>query len=484
MDQLAEAGVTWWQMLPTHPTSGGPGYSPYSSPSAFALSSLLISPEDLVETGLLEKREVARAKISGAGYLVDYEAATAVREGLLEKAYRAFRSGSKSGGGGQYARFKKDEAGWLDEWALFAAIRSTVNMVGWTDWSKDLAAHQASAIERFAAEHAELIEYQKFIQFIADQQWNALRAYANQRGVGLIGDVPIFVSHDSADVWANRRLFTLDASGKAKFISGAPPDHFAKKGQKWGHPQYDWAAHKRSGYAWWTARFMRMHALFDCVRIDHFLGFYRAWVIDGDAKDARNGKWKLTPGNEVFEALTAKVGPKPPIIAEDLGVPADGATSLRERFHIPGMRVLQFGFGASHEHLPFSYVPNCVAYTGTHDNETSLEFYQRISKSYPGEKAKALALGITEDEPVWRMIEFVASSVANTAIFPVQDLLQLGKEHRMNTPGTIKDNWRWKLPRPIAPAVLKRFRSLLEATGRVSQHVTETTHFSPRKKKR
>jgi 4-alpha-glucanotransferase len=455
-------------MLPTQPVGRSPGFSPYSAPSAMATSPLVVSPEDLVARGLLERKQIVpRSRLDEKQVL--YPATVAFRESVLRLAAREFAAagGLKSAA---YEKFVEAEGDWLVDWSVFAAARRACRNKHWNDWPTGLAKRQPRAMGAFVKEHADEVSYQMVVQFLAEQQWGDLRGYAAANGVGLVGDVPIFVSHDSADVWAHPELFKLDSRGRPKVVTGVPPDNFSKLGQKWNHPHYAWAKHAETGFEWFIRRFERVLSAFEVVRIDHFLGFNRVWEIPGTAKDARRGEWVKSPGTALFSALMKRLKSKGishgAIIAEDLGVSTPEATALREGFKFPGMRVLQFGFGGGTEHLPLAYVPNCVAYTGTHDNETSAQWFDRIMKSSPREKQAAWALGLGHDEPAWQMVAVVANSPANTVIFPVQDLLQLGKEHRMNVPGTASGNWKWRMPGAVPADVLRRLRVLLETTQR------------------
>lgn len=483
VDQLADAGVRWWQMLPTHPI--GAGYSPYASPSAFAWSSLVISGEDLLAEGLLTAGQwralsgrMASATQRG-GWWVDYGRLLPVRREMLRLAYAAFGEGR-----GElhraFERYRRGQAGWLDVWSVFAALRELHGERAWTTWrgrggggggrgGDGYALAGSPAVREFAEREAELVRYHAFVQFLADRQWARLREYAAVRGVGLIGDLPIFVSHDSADVWGHRELFRLDRSGRPVVVTGVPPDLFSRTGQRWGHPHYDWRRHEATGFAWWASRFARLLSAFDVVRIDHFLGFYRTWAIPGTARTAVRGRWVLTPGQAIFDAAEKRVALRGRVIAEDLGIPTKGAEALRRHMGFPGMKVLQFGFGGGSEHRPLAYERNTVAYTGTHDNDTSAGYLASIRRNSPREWAAAQALGVTGGDAVWRMISSVADSPAETAVVPAQDLLGLDGRHRMNLPGTVEGNWRWRLARPVPGGVWKRLRELLEVTVRVAR---------------
>jgi 4-alpha-glucanotransferase len=465
------AGVSWWQMLPISPPDPYPGNSPYNSSSAFSSSALLISPELLHQDGLLSKADLQNADLTAAP--VNFRAARKLRHTLLKRAFNHFinKSGQQSPA---FARFSQSQSHWLADYCVFSAIKSHHAGQAWWTWPKSLAFRDPSALQAVQSQLAEHIAFEGFCQFIFDQQWKQLKHTANSAGIGLIGDLPIFISHDSADVWANPHLFQLDKHGMPTVISGYPADDFAPKGQRWGHPHYRWPSHAKDNYAWWVARFSRTLELFDAVRIDHFLGFYQAWAVPASAPDAIKGKWVHTPGREIFTAVQKALGQKfptgAPIIAEDLGRETPGAYKLRDDFAFPGMRVLQFGFGGGHYHLPYTYVPNCVAYTGTHDNETSAGFYKRVttSKAKPQkrEAANMAALGITPTDPAWDMLRLLFASTANIAICPIQDVLSQDNRYRMNIPGTTDNNWRYRMTQPLPPSLIQKFHALLTATNR------------------
>jgi 4-alpha-glucanotransferase len=454
VDFLARAKQTWWQMLPVSPPGAPPGYSPYSSTSAFAGSPWLISLEKLVDEGLLDRSDVVvSSRISRDG-ASDFGRSIRYRAPRLRRAFDRFRA--CAAGHEAFEFFCESQKGWLDDFALFSALKQADQGQAWSCWSKDLRLRRPEALRDARKHLAEEIQFTQFVQYQFDRQWLALRSYAAQRGVGLIGDIPIFVAHDSADVWADRSLFLLDEAGRPRTVSGCPPDSFNVLGQMWGHPHYDWPAHESRGYDWWIARFAATYRWFDAARIDHFLGFNRAWHIAGDARDARRGKWQPGPGAAIFKALRSALG-RTPIIAEDLGRLTREASLLRDKFHFPGMRVMQFGFGPGGDyHLPHRYPARSVAYTGTHDNSTTVGWFRGLKKSCSG-KSRATSGANSEFEKVcrclntagravhWDMIRCVMSSVAQTVICPVQDVLGLGDEARMNVPGTINGNWRWRL---------------------------------------
>src|SRR4051812_23246356 len=376
-DFLAAAGQTWWQMLPVGPAGEPPGNSPYSSYSSFAGSPMLIDLAELVDEGLLDRADVEpeRAFRNDA---VNYPAVIRYRRRRLRMSYRAFER-LRDERHAALGAFCAQHESWLDDFALFAALKVHYRGATWSTWARALRLRKPAALARFRRDLADEIRFHKFVQFVFDRQWTALRTYANERGVGLIGDIPIFVAHDSADVWARRELWALNKSGEPSFVSGYPPDAFNADGQRWGHPQYDWRVHERDGYGWWVARFAAALRLFDAVRIDHFLGFQRLWYVPASAPSAKSGKWVAGPGAPLFDALRRELGDVP-IIAEDLGLLTPEAAKLRDRFKFPGMRIMQFGFGGggASYHLPHRYVRRCVAYTGTHDNETIVGWYDRV----------------------------------------------------------------------------------------------------------
>jgi len=452
VDFCADAGQTWWQMLPVGPPGAPPFNSPYSSSSSAAGSPYLVSLEGLERDGLLEKREL-RPEPGMRDDRVNFGPVRLYREARLRLAYDRFRGG----GGGRKVRdafevFVREQHDWVNDFALFCALKERLNDTPWYEWEPGLRTRKTRALAQAAEALAEEVGFHKFVQFAFDRQWQALRGYARSRGVGLIGDVPIFVTHDSVDVWCNPRLFRLDASGRPTHVTGVPPDAFSDDGQRWGHPQYDWAAHRREKFRWWIDRFARTFRLFDAVRIDHFLGFNRVWSIPARSPTARNGTWVKSPGHDLFDALRAALGDRP-VIAEDLGVLVPEAAALRDAFGFPGMRVFQFGFGegSGSYHKPHGYVRRSVAYTGTHDNDTTMGWLAKLRPvaerhkvlDYAGHDGNGGAGGVT---PL-ALIRSVMASVADTAIFPVQDLLALGSDARMNTPGRPTGNWHWRLPR-------------------------------------
>jgi 4-alpha-glucanotransferase len=468
VDFLHAAGQRWWQMLPIVPPGAKPGYSPYSSISAFAGSPFLINLEQLAREGLVDRRNLrAPAAVRGG----DPEATQQYRLALLEIAHGLFEIKGKLHE--EFEGFCARERSWLDDFALFSAIRRAERDRPWTQWSPPLRSRQRSAMNDARRALAGWIRFHQFVQFIFDRQWSALRAYANRKGVGLIGDIPIFVALDSADVWANPELFHLDRNGRPTVVSGCPPDAFCCDGQLWGHPHYNWPVHRRTGFQWWVRRFQTMLHNFDAVRIDHFLGFYQAWAVPARAATAKRGRYVPGPADDIFRAVCKALGDVP-IIAEDLGNVVPGAVALRDRWNFPGMRVMQFGFGDGGEyHLPHTYNSRVVAYTGTHDNDTTVGWFKQLAArngQARDEHDKVLKYVVARGGGAdihWAMIKSAMLSVADTVIFPVQDVLGLDGRARMNTPGVEANNWRWRMRAgALTPAIAEKLKGLTELSDR------------------
>jgi 4-alpha-glucanotransferase len=453
VDFLAAAGQRWWQMLPVGPQ--GEGHSPYSAQSAFAGNGQLISLDILAGKGLLKRGELKRLKFRKDR--VEYDRVGPYRERLLLTACKRFLA---AGGADDRAfkAFVADNAFWLDDYALFRTIKTALNEKPWARWPPKYRRRDPQTIAILKDRFTDAIDYERFVQFEFDRQWRALRSRCAKNGIGLIGDVPIFVAYDSAEVWANPGLFLLDRALRPTVVSGCPPDFFNANGQRWGHPHYNWAVHRKQRYRWWIERFRFTLKWFDAVRIDHFLGFHRVWHVPAGSKTAKRGRYVPGPGAAFFDTLREKLGDVP-IIAEDLGAVVPEALALRDRFNFPGMRVLQFGFGGGGQyHLPHNYPHRAVVYTGTHDNDTTAGWLRSI----PAKERKRVA-EYAGDARAWPLIRLAMSSVANTAVVPVQDLLELGSEARMNLPGVAKGNWTWRLPAgKLTPALAKRLRAMAE----------------------
>ena len=440
VDALADAGQTWWQVLPLGPP--GAGDSPYQCYSAFAGSANLISPELLVADGLVARSDL-RALPSKADRL-DFVRSKQLKRELLDIAWRSFRAGAGRRLRGSLERFCCAAAAWLDDFSLFMALRDAHPDRSWTQWPRDLVMRRASALREARHTFRDEIDRQQFAQFLFFRQLGQLRDHATRRGVKLVGDVPMFVSPESADVWANPHLFQLDAHRRPTVVAGVPPDYFSKTGQRWGNPLYHWPAHRREHFRWWVARARASLAQADVVRIDHFRGFAACWEIPASAPTAQKGRWVKSPGAAMLGTFQKELGGLP-LIAEDLGLITPDVEKLRDDFGLPGMRVLQFAFGgdSTNPHLPHNAAPNTVIYTGTHDNDTTVGWWKSLPKDQRA-KARRYAPAI-EKGVAWEMIRLAWSSVSAIAIAPVQDLLRLGSNARMNVPGRAKGNWGWRL---------------------------------------
>lgn len=474
VDFLAASAQRWWQMLPVAPM--GPGDSPYAAPSAFAGNPLLLSLEDVAKTGLLTRREVAPPRGLAAGR-AKFGAAWAFKEPLLRRAFDRFSKDADEAERQAFDGFRAGAACWLPDYALFAALKGLHGGKAWSDWDRSLRLRDREALAGARTSHADEVRFHEFLQFLFDRQWQALRTRANGRGIGLIGDLPIFVARDSADVWANPEVFELDAEGMPLRVAGVPPDYFSATGQLWGNPVYRWDVLREHGYGWWVGRLRSTYQRFDAVRIDHFIGFSRFYAIPAGEKTAVNGKYEPGPGADFFERVLAALGPVA-LIAEDLGTVTPEVKALRDQFGFPGMRVLQFAFstdGESPSYLPHNHVRRCVVYTGTHDNDTSAGWYRtteyrnaRERKRGEAERALCRRYAASDGREIhWDLIRLGMASVADTAIFPAQDLLGLGSDARMNLPGTADGNWSWRLRAgQLGPRVAKRLADMTCTYGR------------------
>lgn len=458
---LARARQTWWQMLPLAPP--GAGDSPYHAYSAFAGNPLLISPDDLRAEGLVDDADLSTDFPTGR---IDFGRVIAFKDRLLARAWENFNRGTSAALGPAFEEFRAAESLWLEDYALFMAIREAHSRVSWIEWPEPLRMREPAAIHRARRDLADAIGRHQFAQFLFARQLAALRVHARGHGVKLIGDLPIFVAPDSADVWANPHLFRLDAGRRPTVVAGVPPDYFSATGQRWGNPHYDWGAMLRDGFAWWKARMRAVLAQADLVRIDHFRGFEGAWEIAADEPTAVRGRWVRGPGAELFKALRDELGGLR-VIAEDLGEITPAVDALRERFRLPGMRILQFAFGGAVEKrfLPHTFDRNCVAYTGTHDNDTTRGWYESLTPVETAGFHRYAPEAATD--PIWALIRFAWASVADLAVAPVQDLLGLGSEARMNVPGTAEGNWGWRLePGRMTSEHLDRLAELTVTYGR------------------
>lgn len=441
VDRLKKAGQSWWQILPLGPP--GAGESPYQCFSAFAGNPDLISPDLLIADGLVRKPDLEVPKSSDAR--VDYPRVRQFKRRLLSAVFERFSNGDFAPLREEFRAFMLANANWLDDYALFMSIKEARPAVSWMDWPKDLVGRKKRAIASAQNELRDSVERLKFAQFIFFRQLKALRDRAREVGVRLIGDLPIFISAESSDVWANPDLFLLDRSRRPKFVAGVPPDCFSSTGQRWGNPVYNWRAMKSDGFRWWIDRARAALAQADLVRLDHFRGFSAYWQIPVENPTAEFGKWVRSPGTELFHAIKMSLKGLP-FIAEDLGMITPDVESLRDRFGLPGMRVLQFGFGsADNPHSPHNYVRHCIAYTGTHDNDTTVGWWKSLETRQRREMERYVP-GAARDI-AWALMRLAWASVAAIAIAPMQDVLRLGRNARMNLPGTATGNWRWRMDR-------------------------------------
>jgi 4-alpha-glucanotransferase len=474
IDFLQASGQSWWQMLPVNPI--GPGFSPYSTISSFAGEPLFISLVDLVRRGLLSSTDI-KAPPLGRKDRVNYKKAEAFRYPLLRKAFAKAKAKPGFFDSAAYKKFKKTHGGhkgWLGDFTLFGAIASKQGTTDWREWPEALRRRNPKALADISKELSQERQYLEFTQFLFFEQWENLKKYAASRGIGLIGDLPIFVGFKSADVWSNPKFFLLDKKLTPRYVAGVPPDSFNANGQLWGNALYDWAALQKDQFSWWMRRMGQCLQMFDVVRLDHFIGFYRYWRIPATAKTARTGVWHLAKGDSFFFAVK-KAFPAMPFIAEDLGAVTSSVRALRDRFGLPGMKVLQFGFDGSDEatqHQPHHFAPQSVVYTGTHDNQTIKGWIADLKKRRGKSAAKELAEvraynGVADSDICLAMVRVGMQSPSNLCVTPVQDLLELGAKHRMNIPGTAQGNWRWRLPeKRLTPKLAAEFKSLTTATRR------------------
>ncbi|MEO6397097.1 MAG: 4-alpha-glucanotransferase [Tepidiformaceae bacterium] len=461
VDFLKDAGQTAWQILPVGPI--GPGNSPYAARSAFAGDPMLLSLEEFRERGWLRDGEEPPF-VPGVADRIDYAARSASREPLLRLAFERFL---EEGGEARLEAFRAVTP-WLAGYAAFAALRATYG-AAWWEWPLEYRSAAALREQGLPQELAGEVRYHEFLQLAFTRQWGFLKAYANERGVQIIGDIPIFVDRDSADVWANPHLFKLDAATNPLVIAGVPPDAFSVTGQRWGNPVYDWAQARMSDYEWWATRLSRTFEMVDAVRLDHFRGFEAAWEIPDGEPTAANGAWSPGPGRDLFDSLEARFG-RLPIIVEDLGIITPAVRALRDGLGYPGMAVLQFAFGDDwrNPYLPHNHLRELVAYTGTHDNDTTLGWFHALGEF---ERENVLRyLGRDGSDIVSDLVRLVYESVADIAIIPMQDVLQLGNEARMNRPGEPEGNWTWRFQwDQVHPARTAWLREMAERFGRTAR---------------
>jgi 4-alpha-glucanotransferase len=464
-DFMVQSGQRCWQMLPIGP--GGEENSPYQSPSAFGGNPLLVSPDRLVEQGLLGRQDI-ELPISGVEGNVNYPAAASLKLRWLKRAFEHFKTNTHAGMQSEFDAFARGESFWLEDFSLFSAIQGKEDTSDWTRWNQELRTRQPDAVIRAQKYLADDICYHQFVQWQFSVQWKELRAYCASKGIRLIGDVPLFVAHQSADVWAHPGLFKLDCNGNPTVVAGVPPDYFSKTGQVWGVPVYRWEALQQQNYRWWIERLRTAFGRFDVNRLDHFIGFVRTYEVAAQAKTAVNGQYLPGGGASFFKAIREALGPLP-LIADDLGATTPEVAALLDQLQIPGTRVLQFELGTKLETNsvpPEQHPANSVVYTGTHDNDTTAGWYRKL----PTAQREALQkqLGASNREVVWAMIGEALASQADTAIVPAQDLLELGSEARMNFPGIAKGNWQWRLKDgALTQKIAQRLRGMTITHGRL-----------------
>lgn len=464
IDFLKTAGQRYWQILPVGPT--GYGNSPYQAFSAFAGNPFIIDIEQLIEANYITAKEVEAYDLDGNPERIDYDKIIANKVALLKVCYKTFKATHDTG---EMDAFKQAHH-WIDEYSMFMALKDHHNQRPWQEWTEGYRLRDEKILETFRSSHSDAIEFWVFLQWIFYKQWKDLKMYANKCGVEIIGDMPIYVSSDSSDTWAHPELFYFDKSSKPFAVAGCPPDAFSDTGQLWGNPLYDWARNEATGFKWWIDRMASSMELYDVIRIDHFRGFESYWEIPAGDETAENGKWVKGPGMKLFEAIHQAI-PSMRIIAEDLGFLTEEVIQLVKESGYPGMKVLQFAFDSREEsdYLPHNYDSHCIVYTGTHDNDTVMGWFESAAKEDVAMAIEYLAL--TKEEGYhWGYIRGAWSSVAETAIAPMQDFLGLGTDHRMNIPSTIGGNWEWRVKeKDLSDALAKRMRQLTKIYGRLEK---------------
>lgn len=463
VDGLAEAGQSCWQILPLGPTSYGD--SPYQSFSTFAGNPYFIDPETLIKKGWISEKECNSFNFGKNPTKVDYGKIWDSRFKLLKIAFE----NSKIENDADFKKFVKDNADWLPDYALYMAIKADNDNKAWSEWSEDLKRRDKDAIDKAKIKFADEILFYEFLQFEFLQEWTALKKYANEKGIEIIGDIPIYVAFDSADAWSSPELFWFDEDCNPVAVAGCPPDAFSATGQLWGNPLYNWDYHKETNFAWWMKRLAKCFELYDVVRIDHFRGFDSFYCIPFGATDAKKGKWKKGPGYALFDTMKKELGDRK-VIAEDLGFLTPSVIRLVKRTKYPGMKILQFAFDSrdDSDYQPHNYERNCVVYTGTHDNETTRGWLNVISDKDRSYALRYLHLeDVKEEELAWEFIRAAYRSVADLAVIPMQDFLNLGSEARINEPSTLGKNWQWRMKKnAFTKKLQKRMKELAKLYAR------------------
>ena len=471
VDFLAQTQQSYWQILPLNAINSAYDISPYHTVSAFACNVYLISPEVMVRDGLLAGGDLKPRPDFPAG-CVDYESVIEYKNRLFQKAFEHYRKGKIQDE--RYKKFCTENSSWLEDFALFMALKKHFRGKAWSDWPVEIKNRNPEAVQSAIRELDSKIEREKFLQFIFDRQWRRLKTYCRKKGIQIIGDIPIYVDYDSVSCWTYPEIFKLDKKKRAQAVAGVPPDYFSRTGQLWGNPVYRWEELKEREYDWWIDRFKRSLKLCDILRLDHFCGFVRYWEVSAGRKTAIKGKWKKVPVYDFFTHLKKKF-PRFPIIAEDLGFITPEVKDIMLHFDIPGMKVLLFAFGRDdprHPYLPHNYEENCVVYTGTHDNNTVRGWFE--SEAKPREKTRVfryLDRNVKKQEIHWEFVKLAMMSKANTAIVPVQDILGLGEEARMNLPATKEGNWRWRLlPEQVTSSLARKLLEITQISGRAKRN--------------
>lgn len=443
IDFLENSGQKLWQVFPLGPT--GYGDSPYQCFSAFAGNPNLISPDRLKEIELLSDDDLKNIPQHNA-VQIDYGHIIEYKKNLLKKSFENFKSNFKNFEK-NFETFCNEHSEWINDFAFFMAAKEAHGGIVWKDWDKGLVQREKDSLEVWAKKLEDEIFYQKFVQFIFFNQWISVKDYANSKGIKIIGDMPIFIAYDSADLWSNKELFSVDKEGNLETVAGVPPDYFSETGQLWGNPLYRWKVMEKDDFQWWRSRFANLFKMVDIVRIDHFRGFEAYWEIPGNAENAINGRWVKAPGAKLFQSIKKHLGDVA-ILAEDLGVITPEVEKLRDDFNFPGMKILQFAFGTDMEtkFLPHNYIPNCVVLTGAHDNDTTRAFFEKAKEDKNSDIFEHFQkyLNYYGDDYVYELIRLAYASVANIVIVPMQDILNLGGEARMNFPGKLGGNWMWR----------------------------------------
>jgi 4-alpha-glucanotransferase len=468
VDFLHDSGQTYWQVLPVNQTDMAHGNSPYSSISAFAGNPLLISPEQMVHDGFLKKEDISDVPNFPAD-TVDFAQVTAFKQNLFAIAYERFRKDSRYGE--EFNKFCQDHGRWLNDFALFVVLKKEYGGAVWGDWPAGLRDRETEVLRNAEERHNETLGYIKFIQYLFFKQYAGLKEYCRNFNIQIIGDIPIYVNYDSPDVWKNHELFKLNHEKKPAFVSGVPPDYFSATGQLWGNPVYNWDELKKTGFHWWIERFEHNLFLFDVVRVDHFRGFISFWEVESGEKTAIRGQWTPAPAEDFFNTLLKRF-PVLPVLAEDLGIITADVREIMRQYEFPGMKVLLFAFGgapAKNPYIPHNHIKDCVVYTGTHDNNTVRGWFEKEAGKEEKENLfRYLGHKFPPEEISGEFLRLAMMSVANTIILPVQDILNLGAEARMNTPSTAIGNWNWRLsPDALTPQVTMKLKELTMFYGRI-----------------